>query len=213
MTMSASTSAVTPHAGAEAHAHARRGISNPILGMILFISSEVMFFAGLFAAYFNVRLTSAHWPPLVNEQEYESFNLHTPEHLAVAGTLTAILVLSSVVLQVGVWAIRRGDRRVFLRATAVTLVLGLVFLAGQLWDYTQLGFGITDTAFGSTFYTLTGFHGAHVAGGAVMLAVVLYRGLAGQFSAKHHDMVEATSLYWHFVDVVWIVLFSTLYLL
>ncbi len=212
--MAASTSAVAPRSGAgDTHGHAQRGISNPILGMILFIASEVMFFAGLFAAYFSVRLASVHWPPLVNEQEYESFNLHTPEHLAVAGTLTAILVFSSVTMQVGVWAIRRGDRRVFLRATGVTLVLGILFLSGQIWDYTQLGFGITDTAFGSTFYTLTGFHGAHVAGGAIMLSVVLYRGLAGQFSAKHHDMVEATSLYWHFVDVVWIVLFSTLYLL
>jgi cytochrome c oxidase subunit 3 len=149
----------------------------------------------------------------VNEQEAEAFNLHTPEHLVVAGTLTAILVLSSVTMQLGIWAIRRGDRRAFLRATAVPLLLGVVFLVGQVWDYTQLEFGITDTAFGSTFYTLTGFHGAHVLGGAVMLSVVLYRGLAGQFSARHHDAVEATSLYWHFVDVVWIALFSTLYLL
>ena len=116
-------------------------------------------------------------------------------------------------LQIGVWAIRRGDRTAFLRATVVTVVLGLTFLGGQLWDYTQLGFGITDTAFGSTFYTLTGFHGAHVLGGAIMLSVVIYRGLAGQFSARHHDMVEATSLYWHFVDVVWILLFSLLYIL
>ncbi len=212
--MAAHPSAVAPHAGlAEAHGPARRGISNPILGMALFIASEVMFFAGLFAAYFNVRLTSAHWPPLVNEQEYEAFNLHTSEHLLVAGTLTAVLVLSSVTMQLGVWAIRRGDRRAFLRATAVTLVLGVVFLGGQAWDYTQLEFGITDTAFGSTFYTLTGFHGAHVLGGAVMLSVILYRGLAGQFSARHHDAVEAASIYWHFVDVVWIALFSTLYLL
>jgi cytochrome c oxidase subunit 3 len=212
--MAVQQSAVTPHVGAaEAHGHARRGISNPILGMILFIASEVMFFAGLFAAYFNVRLTSPHWPPLVNEQEAEAFNLHTPEHLVVAGTLTAILVLSSVTMQLGIWAIRRGDRKAFLRATAVTLFLGVVFLVGQVWDYTQLEFGITDTAFGSTFYTLTGFHGAHVLGGAVMLSVVLYRGLAGQFTARHHDAVEATSLYWHFVDVVWIALFSTLYLL
>jgi len=212
--MAVQQSAIAPHAGvSEAHGHARRGISNPILGMALFIASEVMFFAGLFAAYFNVRLTSAHWPPLVNEQEYEAFNLHTPEHLLVAGTLTAVLVLSSVTMQLGVWAIRRGDRRAFLRATAVTLLLGVTFLLGQAWDYTQLEFGITDTAFGSTFYTLTGFHGAHVLGGAVMLSVILYRGLAGQFSARHHDAVEASSLYWHFVDVVWIALFSTLYLL
>ena len=116
-------------------------------------------------------------------------------------------------MQLGVWAIRRGDRRAFLRDTAVTLVLGVVFLAPRLWDYSTLSFGITDTAFGSTFYTLTGFHVAHVLGGAIMLSVILYRGLAGQFSARHHDAVEATSLYWHFVDVVWIALFSTLYLL
>ncbi len=214
--MAANTSAVAPPAStgdAPAVAHGQRGISNPILGMILFIASEVMFFAGLFAAYFNVRASSLHWPPYVNEQPYEPFDIHTPEHLLVAATLTTILIVSSVTLQIGVWAIRRGDRTAFLRATAVTVVLGLTFLGGQLWDYTQLGYGITDTAFGSTFYTLTGFHGAHVLGGAIMLLVVIYRGLAGQFSARHHDMVEATSLYWHFVDVVWIVLFSTFYLL
>ena len=93
------------------------------------------------------------------------------------------------------------------------LVLGIVFLIGQAYDYATLGFGLSDGTFGTTFYTLTGFHGAHVFGGAIMLSVVLYRGLAGQFSAQHHDAVEATSLYWHFVDVVWIALFSTLYLL
>jgi cytochrome c oxidase subunit 3 len=95
----------------------------------------------------------------------------------------------------------------------VTLVLGVVFLIGQGYDYATLGFGLSDGVFGTTFYTLTGFHGAHVFGGAVMLSVILYRGLAGQFSADHHDAVEATSLYWHFVDVVWIALFSTLYIL
>jgi cytochrome c oxidase subunit 3 len=170
-----------------------------------------MFFAGLFAAYFNVRLTSPTWPPLVNEAEFEPFQLS--EHLLLPAALTTILVISSVTMQLAVWGIRRGDRTAFLRNTAVTLLLGVIFLGGQVYDYTQLGFGITDTAFGSTFYTLTGFHGAHVLGGAIMLSVVLYRGLAGQFSARHHDAVEATSLYWHFVDVVWIALFSTLYLL
>ncbi len=179
--------------------------------MILFIASEVMFFAGLFAAYFNVRLTSAHWPPLVNEAEYEPFLIG--EEILLPAVLTTVLVLSSVTMQLAVWGIRRGDRKAFLRNTAITLLLGVVFLAGQVYDYLHLGFGITDTAFGSTFYTLTGFHGAHVLGGAIMLTVVLYRGLAGQFSARHHDAVEATSLYWHFVDVVWIALFSTLYLL
>ncbi|MDA8237648.1 MAG: cytochrome c oxidase subunit 3 [Chloroflexi bacterium] len=209
--MALSTSALAPHAATDAHAHARRGISNPILGMILFIASEVMFFAGLFAAYFNVRFTAAHWPPLVNEAPFEPFQIRN--EMVLAAILTAVLVLSSVTMQMAVWAIRRGDRTAFLRNTGVTLVLGLAFLTGQVYDYLHLGFGITDTAFGSTFYTLTGFHGAHVLGGTIMLSVVLYRGLAGQFSARHHDAVEATSLYWHFVDVVWIVLFSSLYLL
>ena len=126
--MAANVSAVTTHAGPEAHAHGRGGISNPILGMILFIASEVMFFAGLFAAYFNVRLTAPHWPPLVNEAEYEPFMLS--EHLLLPGILTFILVMSSVTMQLAVWAIRRGDRTAFLRNTAVTLVLGVVFLVG-----------------------------------------------------------------------------------
>jgi cytochrome c oxidase subunit 3 len=147
----------------------------------------------------------------VNEAPFAPFQIH--HEILLPAILTMVLVLSSVTMQMGVWAIRRGDRTGFLRNTGITLVLGLIFLIGQIYDYTQLGFGITDTAFGSTFYTLTGFHGAHVLGGAIMLSVVLYRGMAGQFSAKHHDAVEATSIYWHFVDVVWIALFSTLYLL
>jgi cytochrome c oxidase subunit 3 len=200
------------HGAAAGEAHGTsRGISNPLLGMILFIASEVMFFAGLFAAYFNVRLNAPIWPPLVNEKPFEPFQIR--EHIAIAAILTTVLILSSVTMQLGVWAIRRGDRRAFVRAVGVTAALGVLFLAGQLFDYTELGFGITDAAFGSTFYTLTGFHGAHVLGGVIMLGVVLYRGMIGQFSARHHDMVEATSLYWHFVDVVWICLFSTLYLL
>jgi len=192
---------------------ARGGISNPILGMILFICSEGMFFSGLFAAYFSVRASTMPWPPVVSGDEAltESFNLHAEPWFALI--LTIVLVISSFTCQMAIWAIRRDDRTGFVRAIGVTLVLGILFLIGQVYDYSTLGFGISDTPFGTTFYTLTGFHGAHVFGGAVMLSVILYRGLAGQFSARHHDAVEAVSLYWHFVDVVWIVLFSTLYLL
>jgi cytochrome c oxidase subunit 3 len=207
----AATEEHTPVAGL---AHDQRGgISNPILGMILFICSEVMFFSGLFAAYFSVRASAPAWPPIVQSDPAltEHFNLHAEPWFALI--LTVILVVSSFTCQFGVWAIRRGDRAGFIRNIAVTLVLGITFLIGQLYDYATLGFGLSDTMFGTTFYTLTGFHGAHVFGGAIMLSVVLYRGLAGQFSAQHHDAVEATSLYWHFVDVVWIALFSTLYIL
>ncbi len=192
---------------------ARGGISNPILGMILFICSEIMFFSGLFAAYFSVRASTSPWPPIVNGDQAltESFNLHAEPWFA--GVLTVVLVISSFTCQMAVWAIRRDDRTGFVRAIGITLVLGILFLIGQVYDYSTLGFGISDTPFGTTFYTLTGFHGAHVFGGAVMLSVILYRGLAGQFSSRHHDAVEAVSLYWHFVDVVWIVLYSTLYIL
>jgi cytochrome c oxidase subunit 3 len=208
--------AVAEHNPVAAFPHdTRGGISNPILGMLLFICSEVMFFSGLFAAYFSVRAASIHWPPTVAENIpkdlAEHFNLHAEPWFA--GGLTIILILSSVTCQLGVWAIRRDDRTGFIRAFGVTLILGIVFLIGQLYDYSTIGFGVSDTPFGTTFYTLTGFHGAHVFGGAVMLSVILYRGLAGQFSSRHYDAVEATSLYWHFVDVVWIALFSTLYIL
>jgi cytochrome c oxidase subunit 3 len=203
----------TEHSPVGGLAHdTRGGISNPILGMILFICSEVMFFSGLFAAYFSVRASSPRWPPITdNEFLNERFQLHAEPWFALV--LTIILVTSSFTCQFAVWAIRRDDRAGFIRNIGVTLVLGITFLLGQAYDYSTLGFGISDTPFGTTFYTLTGFHGAHVFGGAVMLSVVLYRGLAGQFSARHHDAVEATSLYWHFVDVVWIALFSTLYIL
>ncbi|MBA2315536.1 MAG: heme-copper oxidase subunit III [Chloroflexi bacterium] len=192
---------------------ARGGISNPILGMILFLTSEVMFFAGLFAAYFNVRANTTPWPPFREGTGGEQFHL---EILPLVGPATVLLIVSSLTCQLGVWAIRRNDRTGLVRNIAVTVVLGVVFLIMQATDYGLLyseGVTLDAGTFGTTYYTLTGFHGAHVFAGVVMLSVVLYRGLAGQFSSRHHDAVEATSLYWHFVDVVWIALFATLYIL
>ncbi|MCI0346818.1 MAG: cytochrome c oxidase subunit 3 [Chloroflexi bacterium] len=213
--MTADSHALSPveHSPVAGLAHdTRGGISNPVLGMILFITSEVMFFAGLFAAYFNARAQSAEWPP----QEFARSAEHPAvlEPIGLILVATFILVASSVTCQWAVNAIRKDDRRMFIRNIGVTFVLGVVFLLLQAYDYTILyGEGLTMTAgpFGTTYFTLTGFHGAHVFGGVIMLAVVLYRGLAGQFSGRHHDLVEAVSLYWHFVDVVWIVLYSVLY--
>jgi cytochrome c oxidase subunit 3 len=203
----------TEHSPVAAMPHDERGgISNVVLGMLLFITSEVMFFAGLFAAYFNVRANAPQWPPL-NPETGEAFHLAI---LPLVGPATVLLILSSFTCQFAVWAIRRNDRTAFVRNIAVTFVIGVVFLIMQAIDYALLASeGITLSAgtFGTTYFTLTGFHGAHVFGGAIMLGVVLYRGMAGQFSARHHDAVEAASLYWHFVDVVWILLFSLLYLL
>ena len=118
------------------------------------------------------------------------------------------------------WAtsrIRKGDRTGLNRAVAVTLVLGVVFLAIQLYDYCELltdeDFGIDSGIYGTLFYTMTGFHGAHVLGGVIGLAVILSRGLSGQFTRRHHVAVEAVHYYWHFVDVVWVLLFLVLYVL
>ncbi len=188
------------------------GISNPVLGMLLFITSEVMFFGGLFAAYFSIRANTLQWPP-INPETSEPFHLAI---LPFVGPATILLILSSVTCQLAVWAIRRDDRVGFLRNMTVTVVLGIVFLAMQVTDYAILGgegLTLSSGTYGTTYYTLTGFHGAHVLGGVIMLIVVLYRGMAGQFSARHYDAVEGASLYWHFVDVVWILLFSLLYLL
>ena len=227
--MTADATALTTHIDHADHAselHPPGGIGTPVLGMLLFITSEVMFFAGLFAAYFSIRAgytevvngTLQHvWPPTAYANLLNPFALTTESgalNLILPATL--ILILSSATCQVGVWAIQRDDHRGFVRAFAVTLVLGVTFLLLQAFDYSVLireGLTMGATTFGTTYFTLTGFHGAHVFGGVLMLSVVLYRGMAGQFSGKHHDMVEATSLYWHFVDVVWILLFSVLYLL
>ncbi len=182
------------------------GMPTPLVGMLLFIASEVMFFGGLFATYFNARaIHTGVWGPPAPAEALNVFPIALP--------ITIILIASSFTMQFGVWAIRRGDQRAMRNWTLLTLALGVTFLIGQIYDYTQLGFGISDGAFGTVFYTLTGFHGAHVFGGAVGLTILSARASQGQFSKQNHVAVEAISFYWHFVDVVWIALFSTLYFL
>jgi cytochrome c oxidase subunit 3 len=185
------------------------GVGNTaLLGMLLFIASEVMFFGGLFAVYFNVRASHAEWPVLPEGVEF-----HLNPLVVVA---TGLLILSSLTMQWAIWRIRKGDRTGMNRALVITVVLGVIFLAMQAIDYAMLiseGIRINTGIFGSLFYTMTGFHGAHVFGGVVGIGIILARGLAGQFSARHHVAVEAVSIYWHFVDVVWIALFATLYLI
>jgi cytochrome c oxidase subunit III len=190
---------------AEEH-HKPGGISSSLLGMVLFIASEVMFFGGLFGAYFTIRSAATQWPPP-----------DTP-HLSApyAAILTTILVASSVTMQLGVWAIRKNNQRRLVLWLAVSLLLGAIFLCMQALEYANLieeGLTLSSGVFGSTFYTLTGFHGAHVAGGAAFILIVLLRARSGQFTARYHDTVEMASYYWHFVDVVWLGLFSTIYLL
>lgn len=198
--------------------HGEKGqITNSMLGFILFIASEVMFFGGLFAAYFIARADSPQWPPeelLLRLQESgdiaQGVKLELEWQLPLIATI--LLVTSSFTIQWAVMQIQKGNRTGMIWGLFISLTLGLIFLVMQMYDYSQLPFDSGDTIYGTTFYTLTGFHGAHVAGGAIFMLVCLVRGLGGQFSAQHHEAIEACSLYWHFVDVVWIALFATLYI-
>jgi cytochrome c oxidase subunit III len=188
-------------------------LSNGMLGFILFLASEVMFFGGLFAAYFIARADAPSWPPtelLTPEQIAAGVELKL--HTALPAVATAILIFSSFTIQWGEFQIKKGNQAGLIWGLFITLALGLIFLAMQMYDYAQLDFGAGDTIYGTTFYTLTGFHGAHVAGGAIFIFVVLMRALAGQFSAQRHEAVSACSMYWHFVDVVWVALFTILYI-
>jgi cytochrome c oxidase subunit 3 len=188
---------------AQVRASRRDAMPSSLLGVILFVASECVFFAALFGAYFTVRSQALVWPP----KGIEGLEVALP---AIS---TSMLILSSVTMQLAVAAIRRGDRRTMIRFLKLTLILGGVFLGGQMYDYSQLGFSIHDTVFGTTFFTMTGFHGAHVAGGLVFIYLMLARGWSGQLTKESHTGLEACAIYWHFVDVVWIGLFATLYLL
>jgi cytochrome c oxidase subunit 3 len=196
-----------------------QGLSNTMLGFILFAASEVMFFGGLFAAYFIARADAVQWPPhdALEVLKAAGTASSAAAELEIEWVLplisTIILVMSSVTIQVGVMQIARGNRTGLVWWLIISIVLGMTFLAMQMYDYSQLPFRARDTIFGTTFYTLTGFHGAHVAGGVIFMMVILVRSMGGSFSARNHEGVEACSLYWHLVDVVWIILFTVLYLI
>lgn len=176
-----------------------------IFGVIVFLIAESMIFLGLFTAYLTFRAVAPTWPPA-----------GTPEHLELLlpGINTAILISSSFVIHNAESAIKNNDVKGLRLWFGLTALMGAIFLAGQLYEYAHLEFGLTTNLFASTFYVLTGFHGLHVTFGLGLLLAVLWRSLKpGHYSAEHHFGVEAAELYWHFVDVVWIVLFLLLYIL
>ena len=186
----------------EAQDHSARP---PLLavGTIVWLASELMFFSGLFAAYFTLRATAeGEWPP--HDVELEP---------AVAGIFTLALLASSGTIQLAVRAIARGDRRRFSRWIVVTVVLAVLFLANQGREWSAATFEVDSHPFGSAFYVMTGFHGLHVAGGVAAMLVLLGRAAYPTFGAADAPAVEVVSFYWHFVDVVWVGLFATLFLL
>jgi cytochrome c oxidase subunit III len=183
-------------------------MSQGMLSMLLFIGSEVMLFASLFAAYFFVRYNIAdRWPPL--DAQGEPFEL--PKLLT--GVNTAILVASSFTIHWGEHRLKHyNDRKGLERGLLVTLFLGTTFLLIQINEYIHLGFTPADRAFGSVFYTLTGFHGLHVFVGLSILFFMYVRVRKGDFTPRSFTPLQAGSLYWHFVDVVWVLLFVLVYL-
>jgi cytochrome c oxidase subunit 3 len=178
--------------------------SNMLLAVKLAILSEIMLFGALFTAYFVIRAASGEWPPPGGPERPE---------ILLPGLNTLLLVTSSVTMQLGVRSARAGARSGILRWLGLTLVLGAIFIVIQAYEFATNGFGLGSGVFGSTFYILTGFHGAHVLVGLAFIGIVANRARLGLVSAEHHTSVEASSYYWHFVDVVWLFLFSTLYVL
>lgn len=174
-----------------------------IFGLILFLVAEGMIFLGLFAAYLTFRAVNSLPPEQMPELE-----------LLVPAINTSILISSSFVIHGAEDAIKKDDVKAVQRYFGITALMGAVFLLGQLYEYSQLSFGLRDNLFASTFYALTGFHGLHVLVGLLAILAVLWRSRQpNHYSSKHYFGIEAAEIYWHFVDIVWIILFVLLYLL
>ena len=175
------------------------------VGTIIWLSSELMFFAGLFAMFFTVKAqnTTGHWP-------MEPTHLDKPYALIV----TIVLVASSFTCQMGVFAAEKGDVFALRRWFTITFIMGLIFVLGQLNEYLSLvheGIKINGDGYGSMFYLTTGFHGLHVTGGLIAFIVYMIRTTMGRFTPAQATSAIVVSYYWHFVDVVWIGLFSVIY--
>jgi cytochrome c oxidase subunit III len=182
-------------------------------GMMLFIASEVMFFVAFFWAYFHFALypehvsgaTTAIWPPA-------GVKTFDPLHLPLLNTL--ILLLSGCTVTWAHHAIIHGDNRTAVRALAITVLLGVLFTAVQAYEYMTAPFSFYGGGiYSSTFFLATGFHGFHVIVGTIFLTVCLFRAMAGHFTPEKHFGFEAAAWYWHFVDVVWLFLFISIYVL
>ncbi len=180
-------------------------------GMLFFITSEVMFFVAFFWAFFNFALFPDHvsfakvaqWPPV---------GIHTDNPFSVPFMLTMILLLSGTTVTWAHHCLLERDRKGLIAGLGLTVILGICFTAGQLYEYTHSPFPFHGGVYPSVFFLATGFHGFHVIVGTCFLAVCYFRARAGQFSPERHFGFEAAAWYWHFVDVVWLFLFTCIYL-
>lgn len=192
------------HHTAEAAEHHEEHPDHRLFGLIVFLVAEGMIFLGMFGAYIAFRSILPTWPPE-----------GTPElELLLPGVNTIILISSSFVMHNADTAIKKNDVSGMRTWLAITAAMGAIFLGGQLYEYSNLEFGLTTNLFASAFYVLTGFHGLHVCIGVLAIVAVLWRSRTkDHYNKEEHFGVEAAELYWHFVDVVWIILFGLLYIL
>ncbi|MGW4891111.1 aa3-type cytochrome oxidase subunit III [Kitasatospora sp. NPDC004240] len=192
------------------HAHGSVNRPNMVsVGTIVWLSSELMFFAALFAMYFTLRS--------VKGAEFWTEKAHAL-NVPFSSVNTTILVLSSLTCQLGVFAAERGDVKKLRSWFVITFVMGAIFIGGQVFEYTELvkkdGLTLSSDPYGTVFYLTTGFHGLHVTGGLIAFLLVLGRTYAAKrFTHEQATAAIVVSYYWHFVDVVWIGLFATIYLI
>ena len=173
------------------------------IGVVVWLASELMFFAGLFAAYFSLKAHNEPiWPP--SDVQFE---------LARSAVFTAVLISSSFTMHFAIKAADERRRSASLALLLTTLVLGALFLANQLLEYAALDFSVDTHAYGTIFYTLTGFHGLHVAGGLVALGVIAWVVFSRHSRMPSAHTIRVTGYYWHFVDVVWVAVFLVVYVL
>jgi cytochrome c oxidase subunit III len=184
-------------------AHRSSRVEPQLLGMLLFIISEVMVFGAFFTAYFFIRVAQGDpWPA------------HgTTLPVAVAGVNTAILMSSSFTLHWAEAAIKKGNHFGLKAGILTTFLLGCAFLFIQINEYANIGFAPQDQAQATIFYSLTGLHGAHVFIGLLLLLIVTIRAFRGHYSPEQHRGVEIPGIYWHFVDIMWIVVYTTVYII
>ncbi|MGI8802185.1 MAG: cytochrome c oxidase subunit 3 [Solirubrobacteraceae bacterium] len=189
------------HGPPEANRSSR--VEPQLLGMLLFIISEIMIFGAFFTAYFFIRVVQGDpWPAP-----------GTSIPVGVAAFNTCILLSSSLTLHWAETGVKSGNRFALKAGILSTLLLGITFLFVQINEYVHLGFAPKDSAQGTIFYGLTGLHGAHVFVGLTLLTMVTVRSFKGHFSQEQHRGVEVPGIYWHFVDVMWIVVFFAVYVL
>ncbi|MEA5617678.1 heme-copper oxidase subunit III [Cronbergia sp. UHCC 0137] len=187
------------HHSTEEHEHDEEG--NKMFGFIVFLLSESVIFLSFFAGYFIYKTTTVNWLPA----EVSGLEIVAP------AINTVVLVASSFVIYLAEVALKRDNLQQFRLFLGATMLMGSYFLYGQAVEWSELEFGFTDGVFGGMFYLLTGFHGLHVFTGILLQSIILLRSfIPGNYDNGHYG-VNATSLFWHFVDVIWIVLFLLIY--